>query len=100
MHWWRISKGKHVSAYRLRHGMYGSFMGYDVLTEIQSDQATKKARLSGETEVMQGPETHQTSEESDSLKKLQTDYMGSGSLSPNLTPIDRGTVGPVPPPVP
>ncbi|CAA7025875.1 unnamed protein product [Microthlaspi erraticum] len=77
--------------------LYGSFMGYNVLAEINSEPepTMKKARLSGEAS-----ESAEIGQEQDSLGKLQADYMGSGTPFPSLNSIDRGAVGPVTPLVP
>ncbi|CAA7018859.1 unnamed protein product [Microthlaspi erraticum] len=77
---------------------YGSFMDYDVLTELRSETTTKKARVSGESQESEGLEDFHTAVEPNSLMKLQTDYQGSGN--PSLSLSDRAAVGMVPPPVP
>ncbi|CAA7016990.1 unnamed protein product [Microthlaspi erraticum] len=79
---------------------YGSFMGYNVMKAVEAEPSQKKAQLSGETEDPDASEIEPLSDASDALTKLQADYIGSGTPSPNLSHIDGGAVGPVPPPVP
>ncbi|CAA7059635.1 unnamed protein product [Microthlaspi erraticum] len=71
-----------------------------IFLNVKEEPSTKKAKLNGEYDNGSSSISLLNDEVSNSLNKIQADYIGSETPSPNHTPQNRGAVGPVPPPVP